>query len=327
MELRDFSKTYFDLEQNNKFVLLKEDPKFKMAIQNFEIPFMNRIGIEKNKQFGIEIEFKYAELEKLQSRINCWKEKTTPVPTMDQIVEKEDWITEENQHRLCGGEVDSPILYDKKEDWRELQTVCEMIKDLGGIISWQCGLHIHIDFEKLNLTKEQVWNLIMIWYRYEDILYGFAKGEVNKVRDGVVFHSQSIRPFLNKLYFSNNLNRIYKPVKTAHYFTRYYGLNLKEYQKGLLEKEMERPTIEFRIGNTTLSPNIVQNYVRLYSHILTKAQSPNLKLKFDKVLPSSKVSSLYKENIDIDKACEFADFIFDDNLDKFCFMKQYVKVK
>lgn len=73
MELRDFSKTYFDLEQNNKFVLLKEDPKFKMAIQNFEIPFMNRIGIEKNKQFGIEIEFKYAELEKLQSRINCWK--------------------------------------------------------------------------------------------------------------------------------------------------------------------------------------------------------------------------------------------------------------
>lgn len=168
----------------------------------------------------------------------------------------------------------------------------------------------------------------MIWYYYEDILYGFAKGEVNKVRDGVKNFAKSIRPILNRWYFSNSLDHFYNPTGSYDFIGgKEYGLNLKDYQKNILGKKIERPTIEFRIGNTTLSPNIIQNYVRLYSCILTKAQSTNLKLKFDKILSGAKVGSLYQENINIDKACEFADFIFDNNLDKFCFMKQYVKVK
>lgn len=323
--LRVFHEKFYNARKNDSFVLLKEDPNFKMAIYQFQLPFLKQLGLKKSFQYGMELEFKEAPLDELQASILDWKQKKKSIPTEDWIITKDDSVTEEESDFL-GGEAISPIYHDTKEDWLEVAEMCEMIKALNGYISWDCGFHVHVDFEKLRLTKNQVWNLLLIWYLYEDVLYGFAKGEVSCIRGSAIDFANSIRPFLNR-WFSNSSQSecFFHPENPQDRIGKRYGLNLENYQKKLLHQEFLLPTIEFRIGNGTLSPNVIQNYLRLYSNLLKKIQTLKGKYDLEKTIHTSE--HVIHVEVNLERACEFADFVFDNNFDKMCFLKQYVKVK
>lgn len=323
--IRELNEKFYNLQKNDSYVLLKEDPGFKMAMNRFELPFLKQLGLKKSFQYGIELEFKEAPLDELQSTVLDWKQKNQLIPTEDWIITRDDSVTEV-ENALLGGEAISPIYHDTKEDWIEVSEMCEMIKNLDGYVSWDCGFHVHVDFKKLGLTKNQVWNLLLVWYHYEDVLYGFAKGEVSNIRGTAIDFAKSIRPFINRRFSnSNQLECFFHPEDSQDMIDKKYGLNLKNYQKKLLHQEVTVPTIEFRIGNGTLAPNIIQNYLRLYSNLLKKIQTIKEKQHLEKLIPHD--NHVIRTEVNLDRACEFADFVFDNNFDKTCFLKQYIKVK
>ena len=88
-------------------------------------------------------------------------------------------------------------------------------------------------------------------------------------------------------------------------------------------------TIEFRNPNGSLNPVIWQNNINLFTHFLKYATNP----KFDydliqermNIQDFSRIVLLTYNEINIRQALELADLIFDNNLDKINFLRQYIK--
>ena len=98
------------------------------------------------------------------------------------------------------------------------------------------------------------------------------------------------------------------------FFMSYYNItdNWEQYR-----------TLEFRAGMGTTKPVIWQNYINLYSKLLLSCMDDNRDWK--------KINKMYeniihsRNNNNYNRAMDFSDFIFNDDLDKYNFMLQYVK--
>ena len=85
-------------------------------------------------------------------------------------------------------------------------------------------------------------------------------------------------------------------------------------------------TIEFRSANGTLNHIIWQNNINFYEHFLRYSTNPNF--DFDRInyrMKNQEFSLEYFNIINIEEALELADLIFDNNLDKINFLRQYLK--
>ena len=107
--------------------------------------------------------------------------------------------------------------------------------------------------------------------------------------------------------------------------------NISDIAPYLYDSIGEMRTIEFRSPNGTFNPIIWQNNVNLLVHLFMYAKSD--KFNEDKIMKRMKMmlednvsSKIYKySRIYNGQAIELADMIFDNNLDKIYFLRQYVK--
>ena len=88
-------------------------------------------------------------------------------------------------------------------------------------------------------------------------------------------------------------------------------------------------TIEFRCPNGTLNSVIWQNNVNFFTKLLLYCRSE--KFNNDIVFQRKRINSneynslIYYDEIFLDQALELCDMIFDNNLDKLYFLRQYLK--
>ncbi len=109
---------------------------------------------------------------------------------------------------------------------------------------------------------------------------------------------------------------------------RYQGVNFQEVYD--LRTIKEGNTIEFRTPNGTFSPVIWQNNVNLLIKLLNYVSSS----RYDDDIVSKRMKlngkkyynnlELYRETF-LDQALELCDMVFDNNLDKGYFLRQYLK--
>lgn len=138
------------------------------------------------------------------------------------------------------GEIVSPVFRDTPEAWRQIEEVCQVIRNHGGRVNAQCGGHVHIGRVPLDHDNIRFQNLVNLCRSNEDLIYRIASGGES---EGQHRGTHYARPLAR----DTNISTHYTAVNNGH-----------------------SQTIEFRYFNGTLEPKQIQTNVRL-AHGLVRA--------------------------------------------------------
>lgn len=243
-----------------------------------------------------------------------------------------------------GAEIISPILHDNSHDWETINDVCSHIKNYPGtkgpdvIANSKCGLHIHFDANLLTQSPEIMKTFLTLWPHMEELTYKMCNDKNDPIRKSTLNRSKSaIKQFrkiaapigkkLTKKINENNLKLSYKnfgflkrhlvaPLKLDN--KRFNGLNLSNIGNP------NKNTIEFRMSNGTIDPEIIKQNVFLYSSIINTARNIALQNGYKK----EELQEFLKDNIsEKQKAISFTNLIFDNNDDRKIYIDRWASVK
>ena len=306
---------------------------------DIEIKYRNILGLTRQIKFGTEIEFENASYHDVLISLQDKKKLSNWLLKVDSSV------TSLYNGIDYGGEVTSPILHDTKAAWSELKSACLLIRKNLGLNRGRSGAHIHIDSSILKDNDEFILNFIKIWTVYEHVIYHFAYGdETDKARINLPTYACPVAPYYNEFlieYYNDEkaFRHILNEIKINKQSNLYYllstcannlnalgsGLNFN-HCKGL--DEDEKNTIEIRCPNGTLNHIVWQNNINFFVKLLLYCTSSDFDREFiDRKLQTYEYRRLEQySDIYLDDAIELSNMIFDNELDKMYFLKQYLKI-
>ena len=297
----------------------KQDVKeLNLLLDKYYLELRNKLNLNKDFSFGLEIEFEYLSL-------------FVDPFAIDKDLEKKnlnnEWYTSYESTVGHGAEISSPIMYDNMKYWKQLESVCDSIKKHARTSEF-CGGHIHVGAHVLENELKYWLNFLKLWSVYENIIFRFCYGEYLTARPRLNYYA---------LQRESEFSRVYKkaiqdgtPLKNiidelAKF--KYSAVNLEEVKDA--DKFAEYNTIEFRNPNGTLEPIVWQNYVNLLTKLLKYCKSDNFNNdiidKRNILNLSDAVNYRNYSLINIEQAIELSDLIFDKNIDKIYFLRQYLK--
>lgn len=296
-------------------------------IQKHYLTYRQKLNFDQNITFGVEIE--------LQKRFFHRKTKNNHIYTeIREITGQKNWEVEFDGSLLkYGCEAISPILNDTNNTWINLENTCSYLNKIG-YINELCGGHIHVGTHIIG-SNFQAWdNFIKLWIVYENIILRFVSGEYQQLRNSLYTWAPPIAQSMLDSYY---LCQKFYSQQITEPFLKYFCYLLGSTRQAInfknitnLEKKKTKNTIEFRCPNGTLNPIIWQNNINLFLTILTSVQ----KNEFNQELLNHKFQGLNPQNIyipnnyqtiNLPSVLEFCDLIFNNNLDKIYFLKQYLK--
>lgn len=321
-----------------------EFDKYDMAtllefINDHKIDYRNNLGFPDNVTFGIEIETVGMKTRKLSEMLHTerkWK------------------IAPDKSIKFAGAEVISPILFDRPYYWQEIYKICEELKELDLTTNYQTAGHIHIGADGIIARDpEKLKKILKAWNAYENIIYRFSAGKWSHLRRGAIhkYAKPTALEYRNDLFKKDKELLTYRELLSVAYLRRYSGLNLKNlydylrasYCQAYLEAFLNcdsaslKNTIEVRTPNATIDPLVWQNNVNFFVKFFLAAVNDKFdekklndiinNMNFElRMIDGKLVNLTYEdyEKADLDKALELADIIFDNNLDKINFLKQYI---
>lgn len=166
-------------------------------------------------------------------------------------------------------------------------------------------------------SDEQKFNFLKFFAAYEDTLYQFSRGYDKKIRDCYILYAHTVG---RKAISSEDIRIIIQDLSGKHFGEIcLYALRFK-----MIEG---KNVIEFRQPNGTVDAWLWQNYTNTFLNTLLAFNDGNI--DFDKInnylerFKNPDVEIVPTE-LNIDKALEFANTIFKEDIDKLYFMKQYL---
>ena len=180
---------------------------------------------------------------------------------------KSDETFEENE----GVEIASRVLRDDQQSVEEIYMVCSMLEKTGQINTPKCAGQIHIGTAGLKSIKAYI-NLLEICGNCERILYIMSNEEGEISREGIREWAAPLSPKISKAIEEgrlnpnkdNDLNRFIKEMQYAQ-GDRTYGINLTNIG-------VKINTIEFRMPNGTINPDVWIENIRLFGRIVEISQ-------------------------------------------------------
>lgn len=294
-----------------------------ILLNYYFIDYRNDLGLDKDCTFGLELEFEKAKFRQIDSFLH-------------KSLFNEPWKIKTDLSLLWGAEINSPILHDYVEDWNNLKEICDYVCKLG-IINKRCGGHIHVGSHVLAKDVKSWFNFILLWSCYENIIFRFSSGDYLISRESVLKYAKPMAIQFKEIYdlYKDKCDNTYD---LSYYLTceRHKSVNFAKMFKNMnVDNSFKQDsTIEFRCPNGSLNPIIWQNNVNMFVKLLYYAKSPyfnrDLILKrmninsFIYDLDNSYILNVYND-VFIDQALEFCDLIFNNNLDKINFLRQYFK--
>lgn len=305
---------------NNKNTYLKvQSDDFKKEyleyLKDYAIKYRDRINLPKEYTFGIEIEYD-----------------NYPEPKFEKIINERYKRVFNSQTELDmanGGEVSSKIMNDRKYCWNNITYILNELKAVGAKSTDMCGAHVHTGAHVLGNDINKWKNFLYLYIVYEPIIYRFATGEDMEMRPLV-----NAKAYPSAIDLANNLDLFEQAHdvedigRALDCDDRFRGLNVNNIMFRDCKNIKERNTIEFRMANGTLNPVVWQNLINCYLKLLYTSSNKEIDLDYLKYrIESIKEKGNYSgyNNIYLDDAFEFVDEIFDNNIDKNNFMKQYIK--
>ena len=230
-------------------------------------------------------------------------------------------------YELC-----TPILNISNINWNRIKELCYILKR-NSCIGNNSGAHIHIGAQILDNNITSLTNFATMIIAYENVLARFFYG--NFINERISMHIYA-PPVANDWYdcYLHFESDYFKRLKTIDLINQLSGgfeknqfINLSNVSH--LGEEYVNNTFEFRSPNGTLDPIIWQNNLNIIVKMMKYCNSDNFNLELVENRISKNIMNLsnykYYRSIDIDGSLEFADLIFDNNLDKIYFLRQYLK--
>lgn len=266
---------------------------------------LNRKIIDKSiySPYGIEIEAEGIEFE-LGTRVLGHKI-------------TDDWNIKIDNSLTDGGiELASPVLDNTKENIIRLKKIASTLEFLGATFK---NASFQINFDAYDLTSNDIIYLLKIFSIYENVIYRFSTGIDSTLR-------QTVRDFafpISKAFFYlyNNCR-----VKEDSYSQLINDKSLAISLKTKTKNDNDPiKVIEFRTPNGTSDFYLWMNYIVFFSSFLTciknkKYDREYIDYLFD-IMEFKTVEDLIR--IDEVKANEFAQLIYQSDIEKECFFKQY----
>ena len=285
-----------------------------ILLDDYYLKLRKTLGFDESVTFGLEIEFEKAMLQRIKSQL--------------QKNFNSSWLVSHDVSLKKGGEVSTPILHDKAKEWNDVKKVCRIIKASSSIGENSRG-HIHIGAHVLGNKPESWINFIKLWSVYENIIYRFSYGDFLTTRSSLMKYaspiSKSLWDISKKSSTDEKLSEIIYDIKDD----KYNGVNFNHVKTSNRQNFALENTIEFRCPNGTLEPVVWQNNVNLFVNLLN--YSKDIKFDNDRLEKRYAINTakLYKidmyDEIYLDQALELCDMIFNNNLDKIYFLRQYLK--
>ena len=290
-------------------------------LKEFYIPYRKTLDLPDNVTFGLEVEFK------MDPFNDSYKSNFIDEDNAARVFMKDigydynyDVECEINNHI----ELVSPVLTDNDKTWEELDNILTFIKNNDGYYSGKCGAHIHVGKNILN--SNSAWlNFFKLWYVFEDDIFRFTNGENYRLRENGDYKAAKIANACKNIikdyntfkdidisYLSSNklvAVNFPSPLKCED-FSNLLKTNSDPKANNILN------TVEFRSPNGTINPVIWQNNVNFFTKFMLSCANKNL--------DTEKLDYLYnsKSYATVD---DLAYFVFKDEFDKKCFLRQYYK--
>lgn len=295
----------------------KEDLNYLFnLLNNTLIEYRSNLNLNSNVTFGVEIEYESLKKDKVDRYLlnKCF-----------------NWKSKSDLSLYSGGEITSPVMKDEIKYWNELKEICKFLKKNNANIRRNAGGHVHIGANIFNNDLNLWLNFLKLYISYEHVLYRFGYGECVNERKTLSTYSRHIA---NNLFYNLetiksllSMNDLESVLSNDNY--KFSGINFKHVCYN--EKEHYRfNTIEFRFPNGTKNEIIWQNNINTFSKMMiaiaeNKINPEFLDYKINKFNERRNSNEILSHYICLEEALEFADLIFDNNLDKLYFLKQYFK--
>ncbi len=289
---------------------------FLVLLDEYYLVLREQLGLAKDATFGLELEFEHAMRRRIEDRL------MRAFPDFRWCVVDDDSLEK-------GAEINSPVLTDKEQDWKELYVVCDIVSEFASIDK-NAGGHIHVGTQVLGENREDWFQLIKLWLTYENIIYRFAYGDYLTARPGIKKYAMPVAEQFDEYYelFQEKGFSFYEMLKWLSK-NRYQGVNFQNVLPFHTGEFSDYNTIEFRCPNGSLDAVIWQNNVNLFTKLLSLPKSASYDediVENRRIVNSNMLMDmrLYDE-VYLQQALEFADLVFTNNLDKIYFLKQYLK--
>lgn len=303
--------------KNDILTTLNKDEleEFITLLDLYYISMRNSLNISNDISFGVELEFEHANRTDItkgikENNLHSWN------------LKDDDTLVSVN-----GAEISSPILRDNIKMWQELITVCKILEP-NATIGNCAGGHIHIGVQILGNNVRHWLNFIKIWAVYERVIYRFSYGEFLTPRQFMLKYADIMaRDFWNIYLKTIKKGGNLEDIIYNREYKKEQGVSFAKVK--CCDKYDVDNTIEFRCPNGSLNPIIWQNNINFFTKLLKYCSSNNfdddIVQKRHKIRCAQYPKIEYYNSIYLDDAIELCDMIFDNNLDKINFLRQYTK--
>lgn len=272
------------------------------VVENFAFEYRKKLFFDEKITFGTEIEYEHCMRYKVNKFINYYYP---------------EWYSKKDRTCNFGGEIASRILNNDSLSWKELYLICAYLRSKKSDMYHKASSHVHVT-NTLVSDLNHLKLFLKLYTVFEPVYFRFACGEIMYPRKTMLEYA---RPIAYHLY--KNMNKINEAEAV-------YLMIPPLDRRSSVNFDTKKDTIEFRLYNGTKYATIHQNNINLSVNSLL-APSKNLideeyldyRLK-NNFLSTPENFPLYFELL-LHDALLLADSIFDNNLDKIYFLRQYIK--
>ena len=302
-----------------------------------------KLGLPENFKFGIELEAFNVDTKGKNSLYKGESAEFIKSKNWHMATKSEEMLVSEG-----GAELVSPILKDRSEDWADIATMCNQIKKYPGnkgqeaLANSKCGLHVHFDAECLASDPNKMRNFLRLYAESEELLYKMCndkddpirKGAINKDFKGIhivsaLWRNGMAAPLGKKIMKQiqdGTLKVSYKKFGVLRTIAGKYKLDERRYAGLNLTNigNAKKNTIEFRMANGTLNPEVIKQNVFLYASLINTA----IKMTEQPDMYKEKLDKFYETDVtEKEKAENFLGLIMDSPEDRQIYMDRWESVR
>ena len=254
---------------------------------------------------------------------------------INRIVGNTNWVIKNDITLDWGRELATEIYNDNAKTWIDIKNVCEFSRRYGDI-GIKCAGHINIGSQIFGNEPLYWKRFLKLWSIYENVIYRFGYGEYLTHFPFIPYSAKPIANIvLNKIdsefydtsfgvihsLYEKGMNIDFLKKNAVSFFSMYEFDNYDLLQNGC--------RVEIRNFLGTLDEVIWQNNINFIINLMMYCKSDKydddiLNRRKNKIIGISGNLCAYSL-LYLDQAIELCDMIFDNNLDKIYFLKQYVK--
>jgi len=285
-----------------------------VQIENMFLTYRKSLNLEKNVTFGIEIEYE-----------NVFRNVVAKFIAQNY----DSWTSHSDASLNSGGEITSPILTDIPKTWNELKGICCFLKEKNADTLHNAGGHVHVGAHVLGLNINSWKSFLKTYMVYENVLFRFLYGDKISARSKIEHYAPPIAGDL--LIYIKELEKLKNILNVREFFekyARYKAVNFQNLKYSEIYRKDIKNTLEFRATNATTEEVIWQNNINAITKLLNKAAKNLIDMDYINYKINNfnqNYGLVYYNEINLMAALEFVDLIFDNNLDKAYFLRQYFK--